>query len=663
MTVLRLLLLAISVIAIGAAGLRGAGALAVRITPRVLGGVSLAAGLIVAESLLLGLVGLGTSAVALTVAAVLTWLVSAWRVAPVAPSLRDQLVDVWAGAGMAAQAAAGSCVAFVVGLSAYQLWNPTVGGDGLRYHAAQPVIWLSDGHVGSFHQTLADFPTQAYPKTVEVLVTWFYAIARTPVAAIPLTIGLSVLAGVSVFAGLRRVGVASWVAALAAAAGLLLPVNIQETTGVYSDVPALAWLACAVALCVTSAEDPGAVGLGAVAAGLAIGTKPSTGPLALIALGAAVWVNRDWVRTNLVRLVPTATLALGLGAIWYVANWVKYGAPLWPFSTFPAGPTPPLVWQEAGGAKFINDPVGVVRFLGLQPFLKVFGGGLVLLAAVPLTAVAALLPAARKVRRELLVGVAVIVVSALLWADSEFTGVAGGAVPVVVTGLRYLTPAPLAAAALLGLASRARGWLRLGAVGLLVVALAVDVWEIHREHLNFPFRPGLPVSIALVALGAVVAGLAARRTGLVQLLRARGLTAVSVVVGGLLLAIPASHFLSRYLEVAKRHQYGDAVVLRYLSQQPGWIHGNAPIAAGSEAYATLAGPHFTHPLSFIPDYEDCAQIRAAARRGWVVLEPLTGQVFSGLNYERAPACMNGVTPAATLPGHIKVYAPPSLLAP
>lgn len=661
MTVLRLLLLAISVVAIGAAGLRGASALSARITPRVLGGISLAAGLIVAESLLLGLVGLGTSAATLTLAAVLTWLAMVWQVAPTTPALRGQLVDAWAGAGVAGQAAAGSCVAFVVGLSAYQVWNPTVGGDGLRYHAAQPVIWLSDGHVGSFHQTLADFPTQAYPKSIEVLVTWFYAIGRTPVAAIPLTIGLSALAGVSVFAGLRRVGVASWIAALAAAAGLLLPVNIQETTGIYSDVPALAWLACAVALCVASAEDPGAVGLGAVAAGLAIGTKPSTGPLALIALGSALWVNRDWVRTNVARLAPTATLALGVGAVWYVANWAKYGAPLWPFSTFPDGPPPPLVWQEAGGAKFINDPVGVVRFLGLQPFLKVFGGGLVLLAAVPLTAVAALLPAARKLRRELLVGVAVIVISAVLWADSEFTGVAGGAVPVVVTGLRYLTPAPLAAAVLLGLASRARGWLRVGSVGLLAFALAVDGWEIHREQLNFPFRPGLPVSIALVLVGAVVAVRAARWAGVERVLRVRGLTAASIVTAGLLLAIPASHFLSRYLEVAKRHQYGDAVVLRYLSQQPGWIHGNAPVAAGSEAYSTLAGAHFTHPLSFIPDYEPCAEIRAAARQGWVVLEPLTGQVFAGLNYERAPACMAGVSPAATLPGDIKVYAPPALL--
>jgi hypothetical protein len=660
MTVLRLLLLGINIVVIGAAGLRWASGLATRVTTRVLGGVSLAAGLIVALTLLLGLVGLGTNSVFLTVAAVAIWFVVVWRTPPLAHTLRSELVDRWAGAGLAAQASVGAVVAYVVALTAYQAWNPTVGGDGLRYHAAEPAVWLSGGHVGSFHQTLADFPTQAYPKTIEVLVTWCYAIGRTPLAALPLTIGLTVLAAASIFAGLRRYGVAPWIAGLAAAAGLLLPANIQEMTGVYTDVAALAWLACAAALCVCSADEPGAIGLGAVAAGLAIGTKPSTGPLALIALGAAIWINRGWVRRSVVRLLPTVALALALGAVWYVADWVKYGAPLWPFSTFPSGPTPPLVWREAGGAKFINDPVGVVQFVGWHPLLIVFGGGLVLLASVPLVAIAAVLPRARELRRELLLGVVVIVIATLLWADSEFTGVAGGAVPVVLTGIRYLTPAPLAAAALLALATRAGSWVRVGAVAVLLAALAENIREIHRDNLGFPFRPGLPMSVALLVGGSVVAGLLARRALAVRLLRTWGLTAAAVVVGAALLAIPASRFLPRYLDVSQRHQFGDAVILRYLATQPGWVHGDAPVAAGSEAYSTLAGPHFSHPLSYIADNEPCASIQAAAHRGWVVLEPITGMTYPGLDYVQAPACMARETPVATLPGGIKIYAPPSL---
>jgi hypothetical protein len=658
---LHLALLMASVGALGAAGLRWSSRLVAGLAPRLLGATSLAAGIAVIEALGLGLAGKGASPGWLAATAIVTYVATRLALPTPAPLVREQVATRWSEWGVATQATAAGLSVCVAGVTAFQLWHPTFGGDGLRYHSAEPVIWLSDGHPGSFHQTLFGFPTQAYPKTLEVLVEWGYAIARSPVAAIPLTVGFAVLAVASVYVALRRLHVSAPLAALASAAGLLLPLDVVETSGVYSDLPALAWLACSTALCVTAADDPGAIGLAAVAAGLAIGTKPSTGPLALIGLGWVLWINREWVITHVGRLLLPLAMALGLGSVWYIANWVVYGAPLWPFSRFPAGPQVPIVWREYS-AKFASDPVHVLRVVGLHPLLSLFAGGLVLLAAVPVVAFAALLPSGRPARRTVLIGAALVVIECLLWADSEFTGLAHGRLPVILTGLRYLTPAPLAAAALLALASRGGVAIRLLATAGLVGALATDCWELHRQALGFPFRPDLAVCVALFAVGALAGGLAGRTSWFVAALRRNGLAAAAVIALGLVMVVPSADFLTHYLDVSHRHGFGDGPVLEFLKDQPGWAHGRAPIAAGATAYASLAGPHFSHPLSFIPDSEPCGSIRAAAQVGWVVLAPLRNELLSSLDYVNAPACMDGVTPAATVTGGIKIYAPARLLS-
>ena len=112
--------------------------------------------------------------------------------------------------------------------------------------------------------------------------------------------------------------------------------------------------------------------------------------------------------------------------------------------------------------------------------------------------------------------------------------------------------------------------------------------------------------------------------------------------------MPADNYVANYLLVAQRHGFTDVPLLSYLSRQPGWVHGDAPVAAGYVAYSTLAGPHFEHPLSYIADDEPCDQIRAAARRGWVILQPISGEPYAELDYLRAPACMQGIKPVARL---------------
>jgi hypothetical protein len=654
--ILRLGLLALSIAAIAAAGLRCSAVLVASPSLRVLGGASLAAGVTVGETLLLGLVGQGGNAGTLTAAAALTWLVTRLGVPSVTPPLRDQISDLWPRGDVLACAALGAMTALAAGLFAFDLWRPTFGNDGLSYHGAQPAIWLHSGHPGSLHSTLAFIPTQAYPKTMEVLTGWAYAIGGTPLSAVPISFGLVVLAAIAVVAGLARARVAIPIAALAAAAALLIPIDFREFNGLYTDVPALAWLACSVALSTAAREEPGALGPAAVAAGLAIGTKPTAAPYALIALGWGVWVSRPWLRARWRLVLAPAVLALGLGAVWYVEDWAYYGSPLWPFSSFPSGSPTPLVWR-AYAARFIDDPVTTMQAIGLHGYFLVMSGALVLLIAVPLLVAWSLLPAGRRLRRTVLIGVVLIVGQAVFWAESDFTGVAHGAIYLVYAGLRYLSPALLAIAVLLALVTRERGAVSRVVTGVLAIAVALNLWELRLAAYGSPLRPRVLVCLGLLVAGGAVGALVARPLWVSRMLRSPMLASSVVVVVAVALAVAANGYLDRYLVVAQRQGFGDAAIVRFLRTQPGWVHGHDPVAAGPEAFASLAGPHFTHSLSLVKNNEPCSAIRAARSRGWLILTRRTGQLFSQLDYVHAPACMQGIAPTASLPGGITIYGP------
>ncbi|MBV9487214.1 MAG: hypothetical protein JO246_14285, partial [Frankiaceae bacterium] len=569
---LHLALLTVSVLALAAAGARSACALADSLSARVLGTSAVAAGLAVAESLLLGLLGRGTSEWVLTVAALLSWLVAMIVLpAPIHP-MRHQLADRWASYGGLSRACIGAVTTLGIFVTAYQMWRPTYGGDGLIYHSSQPAIWLHEGHPGRLHQTLADIPTQAYPKTMEVLAGWAYSIGHTPIAAVPITFGLVALAVGAVVVGLRRLGVASLVAVLAAVAGLMLPANVRELSGVFTDVPALAWLACSVALAAMSEEEPGAFGLAAIAGGLAIGTKPTAAPLVLGGLAYSAWVNRDWIRSHLSGLLPAGLLALGLGGVWYVVDWHTYGSPLWPFSTFPSGHPVPLIWRVYG-VRFLHDPVTTVNALGWHSIVSNLGGTVILLPAILAVALVSLLPVARSVRRTAVVGSLVTAVVFLLWASSEFTGIVNGNVTLVFTALRYLVPAPLVAACVLALLSREKSVFRIPAFLVLVAALVVDIIEVHGAAYSFPYRPNLPRVVAIGLAGAV-AGLLVMHLGVLRRhLRARWLMPSATVAFGAVMITPASGWIDNYVLVEQRHPFPDVSVISYLSGQPAWRDG------------------------------------------------------------------------------------------
>jgi hypothetical protein len=657
----HLALLGVAVSLLAAAALRCSCRISDSLDARVLGAIPIAAAFAITEALVLGLADQGANPFELTAAAGLTWVATRTAVAGPTLAVRDQLAATWTNATPFSQATIGGFGLLVLGVAGFAMWHPTYGVDGVSYHVAQPAIWIHDGRPGSGQQTLLDFPTAAYPKSLEVLLFWGLAISRTAVTAIPLTVSMATLAVICLLVALRRLEVSTPIAMLATASSLLVPWDVLETSGVWTDLAGLAWLSCCIALCVITRDEPGALGPALVAAALAVGTKTTTVPFALGAIGWALWTNRSWLRHHLVRFAMFGVPALGLGSVWYVANWIVYGAPLWPFSRVPAGPPQPRIFA-AYGARFIADPIHAARLAGPSVLLDGFGGGLVLVAGVVLIAIASLLPSQRPARRIVVVGTATVLLDVLLWATAAFTGVTHGSAFLVFVGLRYLTFAPVAAAAMFALICRRPSAIRAVALVLMAAATGVNLWEIHQDDLlRYPVKPPLVFCAALGCIGVLVGLLAGRARAAPHVMQLRALAPAVTIGIGLALAAPASSYLRHYVQVERRVYSTDAPAIEFLSRQPGWVHGDAPVAAGLEAYASLAGPDFTHPLSFIPANEPCTAVRAAASRGWVVLE--TNPVTSfHTRYEAPLACLQGIRPAARLRNHVTIYAPERLLA-
>jgi hypothetical protein len=125
------------------------------------------------------------------------------------------------------------------------------------------------------------------------------------------------------------------------------------------------------------------------------------------------------------------------------------------------------------------------------------------------------------------------------------------------------------------------------------------------------------------------------------------------------LAIPAASYLTDYEVSSRADTLQDAAPIRYLSTQPSWVHGDAPVAAGPTAFASLAGPHFEHPVSLVEPGMPCSAVRERARAGWLVLQVRPG--IRGLAYDEASRCMAGVAPVVVV-GQTRIYAPPRLVA-
>jgi hypothetical protein len=612
-------LLVAAALAMGAAALRAASLAAPGGLERAVAAAPLAVAAAVAEALALGAFGLGGSQVALALAAGVTWL-AAWRWLPSpALRLRDELTAWTRSAPLEWRLAAAGALGLWAGWLIWQLRFPYLGLDGSTYHLAAVADWVTNGATGHSADLYASIPVGSYPLTGEVAIGWGVGLAHSfaPVAAWGPSVGALLVA--SSWLGLRTLAVPRSVAGLAIAALVLVPVVLRGLVQVETDVPALAWLLTAAALAACARARPGLLAPMLVAAALAIGTKTTVLPLTAIALVAAGWRARRWLRPLAVPLVVAAVLGFAAGGLWYLRNLLAHGSPLWPFLAAPWGdPVPPLLARV--DYSLLERPRATLE--GQLPIYRAgLSGGLVLLGG-------GLLAGAWARRREVAAASALTLLALLAWASAPFTG-AGAAPFLQVNTLRYLIPAMAAGALALALSGRFGSRAMWFVTGVLVVAVG---WS-AKTYADTPYLPGEGTLVgAALAVGvlAVVAGAIGRRRPLLGA-AAAALAMVAVLGFG------GRHYVERH---ARAGDF-DSGVVAWFTGQPAWRSGNQPIAFSPTPIGPLAGNRLRHPLELVGPHEPCAAVRARLTDGWVAVRGVDRNLFGTLAAER---CLAGLKP-------------------
>ncbi len=291
-------------------------------------------------------------------------------------------------------------VALAAGVGAWLVWavwlvrHPILGADSMIYHVPEVIEWVHNGRPGSVSELFPGYPVGAYPVTNEVLLEWSSAISRSFVPVMlwaPVTLALLATAG---WTGLRSLSVPRLPAGLAVLTLCLTPpLTHWQKNGAHTDLPALAWLVCAAALCAASVGRPKLVTAVVLAAALAVGTKTTTLPLALLVLVIAAVIHREHLRALWRPLALACGVGLAVGGYWYLRNLVLHGSPLWPFVATPWGDPVPEVIAPSGEVveqvytRFLDTPGRTIEFL-LSDWAKPFAGGYLLIAGALLAPLA-----------------------------------------------------------------------------------------------------------------------------------------------------------------------------------------------------------------------------------------------------------------------------------
>ncbi len=573
---------------------------------RVVAAAPLGAAAAVLEALGLGLVGWGTSPVALLVAALVTWLAARrWLPTPVRGCGSD-LAAWWRGLSPAGQAAAAAAAGVFAVWVVWMLRHPEVGIDGSAYHLPEALAWLHDGRPGSLHASIPFLPVENYPLTNEVATAWLLGLSRGYAVITVYEVAIALLLGAATWVGVRALRVPPAVSLLCVLVVFSLPPVVQQLNGPYTDLPALAWLVCAGALCALCPRWPATLGIALVALGLAVGTKTTTAPAAVVLLAATLVLGRPRLAGR--ALLAGAVAACLVGGVWYARNLLLHGWPLWPFTSGPTGDRVPA-FIKLFDARFLDRPR-----VTIQQSPKLYREAVGALIVVFPSAV--VLAAVRR-RRDVVLAVAATVLLAFVWSVSPFTGRPDNPLfgEAVISTTRYLLPALAAGVLALALAARPPGRLAGAVLALLMAGLAVNVAEL--ADIGFPYLPGVGTLLAGAVAGLLgwgvwrILGAWSPRPPAVAL----PLLAIAL---GVALVPAANGFPSRHGQLDLRYQRD---VIGYFDSRPGFADGTRPIYAYPLEIGVLGGDRLAHPLRLL-ETSDCARLRAIASRAWIVTEPV-----------------------------------------
>jgi hypothetical protein len=658
-------LLALAIAALLGVGLRVGGWAGSVGLERVVAAAVVAAAAAVAEALALGLVGLGASPVALSLAAGATWLLARRLPAPT-PSPRVELAAWWSRLGRPWRllvVVLGAAAVYVVG---WILANPSVSYDSGFYHFPEVASWVQSGHPGSVVSLSYDYPFGSYPLTDEVLMTWGAGIARSWLPTVLWPFAAYALAGIAAWTGLRTLNVPRGIAALATLSLLAFPWMVHQLNETQNDMPAMAWTVAAAALCAGAPRRPRLLPLGLLAAALAIGTKTTPIVFLAVVLGFAVWATRAHLRRLAWPLAVAAGVGFVVGGYWYLRDFVDHGSPFWPFARLPgADPLPPLIHLT------VNEPLtsrlGPTLSGQLGEYADRLAGGLLLLAATPIAM------AIVRTRAVLVTG-ATTLVGFVVWMRTPGTGLPISDQVFVPYGFalsttRYLVPVLAAAGLTVALAARDGG--RRTRIASGAVLGASIVWSVGAD-LDLPSGV-LPPVAPLIAVAALLAAILVGLTGFwpdvrrlaathpasqrvrAALSGAVGVTLVAALIGAVLAPV-GEGWVKRSAKARNTPMIGIGVLRRAVSDRAVRRH-DAFVFAGWATVGPMAGDRFQHHYSFLPRDAPCSQVRAAARKAWLVTtEPGFGHGFFGITPFDANACMAAVKPRFAY--KMRLYGPP-----
>jgi hypothetical protein len=386
--------------------------------------------------------------------------------------------------------------------------------DTLWYHLPFAARFVQEGSLTSLHYVDTEPVVQFFPATSELLhalgIQWLGNDFLSPL----INLGWMAVVLLAAWCIGRPFGVAP--VALVAATVLLGTPGLVATQpgGGYDDVAGLALLLMSVAILVNAERvdgelTMGGIGIAALAAGLAFGTKFTlVGPVVILTAGVIVVGARG-------RRIRTACLWVGLealtGSYWYLRNWVRVGNPLpslahlGPLSL----PSPPITSPNTNFGHYLLD-----THLWLQYFIPGFRSSLgpawpaiVLAATVGLVFV--VFSGRTKVwRMAAVVGVGSVVAFVF---TPQFLGLPGAPI-YFVYNLRYAAPALLLGLVLLPVVpALGRGhrpvWLGAALVATLgVTQIDSTIWPLNL----FPGRFAQPIqgvdSLVGLVIGVVVLG-------------------------------------------------------------------------------------------------------------------------------------------------------------
>ena len=593
-----------------AAGYRVGAALTDRRLERAVCAFTLAAAAAVAESLLLGLVGLGSDEWALTAAALVTCGAAVALVPAGEPVEGPRLSPPVGALGVLALL-----------LVLWPLRYPLIGFDGAVYHLPEIAMWVESGRPAAVEGVSYLFPFANYPITNEVALTWSSGIARSLVPMLLWTQVLFVMTAVAGVSALRSLGVPPLPRALAVAALLSTPVVVGQLGTPSTDIAGLCWLVCTGALAAGSVRRPALLGPMLVGAGLALGTKTTTLPLLTLVVGLALWHGRAHLRRP--ALLAGAALGLAVGGTWYVRNLVSHGSPLWPFRSLPGGDEVPHVWSMIDNS-LAERPRRTLEGR-VDDYLELVAGAVVLFVGAALA-----WPRAR-------LASAAALGALLVWALAPSTG--DPDTPVfdvnVVGTTRYAIPAIAAAAVALALAR----W-----TPVLVVAIG---WNLIRDvQLGKVYLPYLWVIVLAAAAGAVLAYVPVPRIP-------RPAAAVAGVLATAALALPADGILERQSKAAP--SVPGTLAAEWARRQPGYEDGQTIRFAGT-VFGQLAGERFQNRLELVPAGTPCPEMVRLAEEGLLVVAD--DDLFERLGVKTPAACLERVGARPVGPG-VRVYGDPT----